>query len=130
MSYKSKDWGVPPAWGLRDSDRALIVSLANDPATELYNVQDDPKQRANLALIAPQHVNQAIADLDTALVEIQVKPPTETPSLPTCPHCSWRDLATFWDSMDPHASRPEPAPGEEILDEETRGRLKQLGYLE
>lgn len=130
VSYKAEGWGVPAAWSSRGSKWKLIAPLSHPPAMSLYDLETDPSTSRNLAKMNPARLTASLEELSRTLRRIDVGAPTGTPGLPLCPHCGWNDLSSFWESIDPQAVAPPAAPGEAVLDEETRDRLERLGYLD
>lgn len=127
LSYKAEVPGDPAAWSSRSSEWKLIAPISETPAMSLYNLKKDPAARENLSEMEPARVAAALKELTTTLQGIDVALPEGSPGLPVCPDCGWHDLAKFWKQLDPHVVE---APGEAGLDEDTRDRLKRLGYLD
>lgn len=135
VSYKNADWGLAGAWSSRTASRKNIVMEGLPPESSLvesYDLAGDPFEKTNLAAAKPlETAAEAISGLQDDLRRLEVEIPKEMRSLPACAHCSWAEISTFLDMVDPRLRDTEGKDGKAArpVDDETRERLRALGYL-
>lgn len=117
---------TPGSWSLRESGRKFIGRpvAVERPKTELYDLTADPGERDDRSEADADAARKMRGKLLLRLGELGLW--EEGMGYPVCPLCRVSDAHAFWSS----ALGEETLEAAPEIDEETRQRLRDLGYLE
>ena len=106
-----------------------MTSRRGRKKSELYDLENDPGERDDLAAARTAQVAEMRAQLRQRLLELGVPLPPSRSGLPRCPHCSWRERQRFWqEALSGQSVEGTTAPQD--VDAETLQRLRELGYVD
>jgi arylsulfatase A-like enzyme len=119
------------SWALRES-RYKLIAESGDPEArrlELYELESDPGERDDLADREPERARDMLERLRARLDALGIPPASAPLVLPECPLCEMRADSSFL-GAELSGTASQAATDRESVREETRERLRTLGYLE